>query len=371
MAEKDLWKSVLEEIKITVNSASFSAWFANLKLIRIKDNRVLIQVPMIIHKSVLAKNYYNLMDDAFYKLTNQNYEFEFLLEDEIDESILPTKVEIVDNVDNFSKIDTISMNKVDNYEEEWTTNLDSNLNFDNYLVGDSNRLAKTAGLIVAEQPGKVHNPLFIYGKSGLGKTHLMQAIGNYIVNHSKKKVLYATSEMFKDDYVNISNTQNVENNIQIAANFKRKYRDVDVLIIDDIQFISGKEGIQEEFFNTFNTIRDNGGQIILTSDRPPKEINPLTERLRSRFLEGLLVDISNADYETRLAILRQKVQIDNIVIDDIVLSSIATKIDTNIRELEGTLNKIVAQASLTHSPITFEFAEKTISDVIVHKEKAL
>jgi len=271
----------------------------------------------------------------------------------------------VDNVDNFSKIDTISMNKVDNYEEEWTTNLDSNLNFDNYLVGDSNRLAKTAGLIVAEQPGKVHNPLFIYGKSGLGKTHLMHAIGNEVLKRTPyKKVLYVTSETFTNEFINgIKDNSNEK--------FRQKYRNIDVLIIDDIQFLAGKEGIQEEFFHTFNAIRENGGQIILTSDKPPKDINPLAERLKSRFLDGLLVDISNASYETRLAILRQKVQLENIVIDDIVLSNIATKIDTNIRELEGTLKKIVAQATFTHSPITFELAEKAISDVIANKEKVI
>ena len=212
MDEKDLWQSVLNEIYPEVNSASFHAWFNDLKLIKIKDNKVYIQVPMEIHKRILTTNYYNLIDDAFYKVSNHNYEFEFLLKEEIDDDLLEVQKN-VDNVDNFSPIPTY-VDNVETTHEEWETNLIPELNFNNYVVGDSNRLAKTAGMIVAEQPGKVHNPLFIYGKSGLGKTHLMHAIGNYIVEHSKKKVLYTTSEMFKDEYINIINSDN-KNNIQM------------------------------------------------------------------------------------------------------------------------------------------------------------
>ena len=223
MDEKDLWQSVLNEIYPEVNSASYHAWFNDLKLIKIKENKVYIQVPMEIHKRILTQNYYNLIDDAFYKLTNRNYEFEFLLKDEIHETISIDAHENVDNVDNFIKEVNLPSKKEEAVSfEEWNSNLIPSLNFDNYIVGDSNRLAKTAGMIVAEQPGKVHNPLFIYGKSGLGKTHLMHAIGNYIVEHSKKRVLYTTSEMFKDDYINIINSEN-SNNIQEAANFKRNY----------------------------------------------------------------------------------------------------------------------------------------------------
>lgn len=193
----------------------------------------------------------------------------------------------------------------------------------------------------------------------------MHAIGNEVLRRSpSKKVLYVTSEKFTNDFINgIKDNSN--------ENFRQKYRNIDVLLIDDIQFIAGKKGIQEEFFHTFNTICENKGQIVLTSDKPPKDINPLEERLKSRFDWGLLVDISTADYETRLAILRKKVQLENIVIDDLVLSNIATKVDTNIRELEGTLKKIVAQASLTHSPITLDLAERAIADVVAHKEKII
>ena len=305
MDEKDLWQSVLNEIYPEVNSASFHAWFNDLKLIKIKDNKVYIQVPMEIHKRILTTNYYNLIDDAFYKVSNHNYEFEFLLKEEIDDDLLEVQKN-VDNVDNFSPIPTY----VDNVEttyEEWETNLIPELNFNNYVVGDSNRLAKTAGMIVAEQPGKVHNPLFIYGKSGLGKTHLMHAIGNYIVEHSKKKVLYTTSEMFKDEYINIINSDN-KNNIQSAANFKKKYREVDVLIIDDIQYLVGAEKTQQEFFHTFNALHQANKQIIISSDRSPDDLKLLEERLRSRFMWGLPVDIYPPDFDLRCKIIRAKLK---------------------------------------------------------------
>lgn len=254
---------------------------------------------------------------------------------------------------------------VNNASENVKSNLNTSLTFENFVIGENNRFAQAAAYAVSEAPGTAYNPLFIYGGVGLGKSHLAHSIGNEVLRRSPmKKILYVTSEQFTNDFINGIKDKSNEN-------FRQKYRNLDVLIIDDIQFIRGKEGIQEEFFNTFNTIRDNGGQIVLTSDRPPKEINPLAERLRSRFLEGLLVDISNADYETRLAILRQRVQIEHLVIDDIILSNIATKIDTNIRELIGTLKKITAQASLTHSPITFELAEKAITDAIANKEKVI
>jgi chromosomal replication initiator protein len=203
----------------------------------------------------------------------------------------------------------------------------------------------------------------LYGGVGLGKTHLMHAIGNEILKHDHSaKILYVTSEKFTNQLINA-----IKDNTNEA--FRTCYRNVDVLLIDDIQFIAGKERIQEEFFHTFNTLHESGKQIILSSDRPPKEIKLLEDRLKSRFEWGLIADISNPDYETRLAILRKKAQSDNIIIDDMILSNIATKIDTNIRELEGVLNKMIAKASLTHSPLTLEMAEKAINDIVSQKEK--
>lgn len=362
MEQKDLWQSVLDEIYPEVNSASFHAWFHDLKLIKIQDNKVYIQVPMEIHKRILTTNYYNLIDDAFYKVTNHNYEFEFLLKEEIGDELLKFEP-IVDNVDNFVE-EKIEVPQVD---EKWETNLRPELNFDNYIVGDSNRLAKIAGMIVAEQPGKVHNPLFIYGKSGLGKTHLMHAIGNYIVSHSKKKVLYTTSEMFKDDYINISNSENKGNNVQVMANFKRKYREVDVLIIDDIQYLVGAEKTQQEFFHTFNTLHQANKQIIISSDRSPDDLKLLEERLRSRFMWGLPVDIYPPDFELRCEIIRAKLKNMSIStkIDENVIEYIANSCQNDVRFLEGALNRLMAYTAMVVPPkIDLNFAIEALADFV-------
>ena len=233
------------------------------------------------------------------------------------------------------------------------------------FVGNNNRFAHAAALAVAEAPATSYNPLFIYGGVGLGKTHLMHAIGNAILRKNKKaNILYVTSEKFTNQLIN-----SIKDNT--SAQFRDKYRNIDVLLIDDIQFIAGKERCQEEFFHTFNTLHESGKQIILSSDRPPKDIQLLEDRLKSRFEWGLIADISNPDYETRLAILRKKAQLDNIIIDDEILSNIANRIDSNIRELEGTLNKLIAKSSLTNSPITMEMAERAINDIVAQQEKVI
>ncbi len=365
MGEKDLWQSVLDEIYPEVNTASFHAWFNDLKLIKIQNNKVYIQVPMEIHKRILTQNYYTLIDDAFYKITNHNYEFEFLLKEEI-QNEEEEKTQNVDNVDKFVQVvntPTISV------EQEWESNLISDLNFENYIVGDSNRLAKTAGMIVAEQPGKVHNPLFIYGKSGLGKTHLMHAIGNYITKHSNKKVLYTTSEMFKDDYINIINNENKGNNIQVAADFKKKYREVDVLIIDDIQYLVGAEKTQQEFFHTFNALHQANKQIIISSDRSPDDLKLLEERLRSRFMWGLPVDIYPPDFELRCKIIRSKLKNTSIVnkIDENVIEYIANNCQNDVRFLEGAVNRLLAYtAMIVPDKVDLNFAIEALADFVNH-----
>lgn len=368
MDELGLWQSVLNEIYPEVNSASFHAWFNDLKLIKIKDEKVYIQVPMEIHKRILTTNYYNLIDDAFYKITNHNYEFEFLLKDEIDDSLLEVQ-KIVDNVDNsyqpIQKVEAVSHFR----EEKWDSNLIPDLNFENYIVGDSNRLAKTAGMIVAEQPGKVHNPLFIYGKSGLGKTHLMHAIGNYIVEHTKKKVLYTTSEMFKDDYINIISNENKHNNIEVAADFKRKYREVDVLIIDDIQYLVGAEKTQQEFFHTFNALHQANKQIIISSDRSPDDLKLLEERLRSRFMWGLPVDIYPPDFELRCKIIRAKLKNMTIrtKIEESVIEYIANNCQNDVRFLEGAINRLMAYtAMIVPEKVDLNFAIEALADFVNH-----
>ncbi len=368
MGENDLWQSVLNEIYPEVNSASFHAWFNDLKLIKIQNNKVFIQVPMEIHKRILTTNYYNLIDDAFYKITNHNYEFEFLLKEEIEEKFGEVE-QNVDNVDNLSTAIVKEEKPVVREEEKWESNLIKELNFDNYIVGDSNRLAKTAGMIVAEHPGKVHNPLFIYGKSGLGKTHLMHAIGNYIVEHSKKKVLYTTSEMFKDDYINIINNENKGNNIQVAADFKKKYREVDVLIIDDIQYLVGAEKTQQEFFHTFNALHQANKQIIISSDRSPDDLKLLEERLRSRFMWGLPVDIYPPDFELRCKILRAKIKNMSIStkIEDSVIEYIANNCQNDVRFLEGALNRLMAYtAMIVPEKVDLNFAIEALADFVNH-----
>ena len=268
--------------------------------------------------------------------------------------------------DDISEEELQVASKLSNSQNSYpNTTLNPKYTFDSFVVGNSNRFAHAAALAVAEAPATAYNPLFIYGGVGLGKTHLMQAIANEILqNNRNAKILYVTSEKFTNQLINA---------IKDGKNemFRNKYRNIDVLLIDDIQFIAGKETCQEEFFHTFNTLHDNGKQIIISSDKPPKDIKLLEDRLKSRFEWGLIADISNPDYETRLAILRKKAQLDNIIIDDEVLSDIATKIDSNIRELEGVLNKLIANASLTNCPITLEMAEKAINDVVTKKDKVL
>lgn len=339
---QDLMNSVKTFARDGITSVAYDTWISAIELYSINENNVTLLVPSSFFVDQL-RPYELYLQNCFKAATKKIYQISYITPDSLGQNVQAL------NTNN----------------EQSKSNLNKKYTFSTFVIGDNNRFAQAAALAVAEAPGISYNPLFIYGGVGLGKTHLVHAIGNEILMRSPtKKVLYVTSEMFTNEFINgIKDNSNEK--------FRQKYRNIDVLIIDDIQFIAGKEGIQEEFFHTFNTIRENNGQIILTSDKPPKDINPLAERLKSRFLDGLLVDISNASYETRLAILRQKVQLENIVIDDIVLSNIATKIDTNIRELEGTLKKIVAQATFTHSPITFELAEKAISDVIANKEKII
>ena len=371
MDQNALWQSVLNDISNEVNPASFTAWFQKLKLIKIDDNKVYIEVPMPMHKTVLVKNYFSLLDQAFYKYFNKNFDFEFLLKEEIKDYLPLTEKKN-------KKIESI---QIDDYEPEgihdvpddtkdslddWESNLIPELNFDNYIVGDSNRLAKTAGMIVAEQPGTVHNPLFIYGKSGLGKTHLMHAIGNYIASHSKKKVLYTTSEMFKDEYVNIINNGS-SNNVKEASNFKKKYRDIDVLIIDDIQYLVGAEKTQQEFFHTFNSLHQSNKQIIISSDRSPDDLKLLEERLRSRFMWGLPVDIYPPDYDLRCKIIRAKLEKMSISlkVDENVIDYIANSCPNDVRFLEGTINRLMAYAAMiVPEKVDLNFAIEALADYV-------
>ena len=341
--ELELLNNAKELLKEEISNISFITWINPLEIKEMTDKKIVLLVTSTFQKDVIEKKYLDLISNTFKYLTNKDYEISTYCTEK--------------GAENSSVVNTRTMNS--------STGLNPNYTFDTYVVGNNNRFAQAAALAVAEAPGASYFPLFLYGGVGLGKTHLMHAIGNQILQtFSDKKVLYVTSEKFTNEFINsIKDNKNEE--------FRNKYRNMDVLLIDDMQGIAGKKQVQEEFFHTFNTLKENNCQIIMSSDKPPKDIDNLEDRLKSRFEWGLIADVSNADYETRLAILRKKVQLENIIIDDNVLSNIAIRVDSNIRELEGTLNKIVAKASLTHSPISMELAEQCINEVISRKEKVI
>ena len=336
-----------ELLKGEVTKISYETWIKDLELQSMENNTIVLIAHTQFQKDSIMSRYYDLFKNTFKYLTNKEWEITVVLNETEEGGEQSSSVQ----------------------PEHYTQNLNSNLNpkytFESFVVGNNNRFAHAAALAGAEAPATSYNPLFLYGGVGLGKTHLMHAIANEILVHNKNtSILYVTSEKFTNQLINaIKDNKNEQ--------FRNKYRNIDVLLIDDIQFIAGKERIQEEFFHTFNALHESGKQIVISSDRPPKDINFLEDRLKSRFEWGLIADISNPDYETRLAILRKKAQLDNIIIDDDILSNIANKIDSNIRELEGTLNKLIAKASLINSPITMEMAEKAINDVVTQQEKIL
>lgn len=336
-----------ELLKGEVTKISYETWIKDLELQSMDNNTIVLVAHTQFQKDSIMSRYYELFKNTFKYLTNKEWDITVIL-----------------NEDNEDEQES-SISQVGQYTQTLNSNLNPKYTFESFVVGNNNRFAHAAALAVAEAPATSYNPLFLYGGVGLGKTHLMHAIANEILVHNKNtSILYVTSEKFTNQLINaIKDNKNEQ--------FRNKYRNIDVLLIDDIQFIAGKERIQEEFFHTFNALHESGKQIVISSDRPPKDINFLEDRLKSRFEWGLIADISNPDYETRLAILRKKAQLDNIIIDDDILSNIATKIDSNIRELEGTLNKLIAKASLINSPITMEMAEKAINDVVTQKEKVL
>ena len=357
MVTEEVWKKFLEIISNETNPVSFATWFANIKLLEATDEKIAIEVPMTIHKNMLGDNYYNLIEDTFNKLTGKTFDIEFYLEGEF-------KKNSVQNIIENTIDDVITSN---NAQETFVSNLQPNLNFDNFVVGDTNRFAKTAALAVAESPGKIYNPLFIYGKSGLGKTHLMHAIGNYISQHSNLKVLYTTSDDFRNDFTGIANLNDYENSLDYANNFKNKYRNVDVLIIDDIQYLVGAEKTQQEFFHTFNELHRNNKQIIISSDRSPEDLKLLQERLRSRFTWGLPVDIFPPDFNLRCLILKDKMRNFSWAdkVSEEAIEYIASNCDGDVRALEGTLNRLAAMIAMNvPSKITLELAIDYLKDYL-------
>jgi chromosomal replication initiator protein len=350
--KEELIAKIKELLQPEVTKISYDTWIMPLDIRSIDGNHIVFTANSEFQKDFIENKYKSLIFNTLRYITNKDWTFSVvdLTKEEKDDS-----KDIISNTSNSSPAE-IEMNK---------STLNPKYTFETFVVGNNNRFAHAAALAVGNEPAKSYNPLYLYGGVGLGKTHLMHAIGNRILeNNPNANILYVTSEKFTNQLINaIKDNKN--------EFFRNKYRNIDVLLIDDIQFIAGKERVQEEFFHTFNSLYEDGKQIIISSDTPPRDIPFLEDRLKSRFEWGLLADISVPDYETRLAILRKKAQDESIIIDDIILSNIANKIDSNIRELEGVFNKIVARASLTHSPITIELAEKIINEFKYENEKVI
>lgn len=347
----DLLTKAKELLKEETTKIAYDTWIKILEIQSADNNHIVLLTSTDFQKNIIASKYIDLLTNTFNYLTNKDCTVSVVSREEL---------EAASNNSNLST--GVNIEAPINYA---TTNLNPKYTFSAFVVGNNNRFAHAAALAVAEAPASSYNPLFLYGGVGLGKTHLMHAIGNEILRNNKNsKILYVTSEIFTNELINA-----IKDNT--SDQFRNKYRNIDVLLIDDIQFIAGKERIQEEFFHTFNTLYESGKQVILSSDKPPKDIPLLEDRLKSRFEWGIIADISNPDYETRLAILRKKAQLDNIIVDDEILSVIATRIDSNIRELEGTLNKLIATSSLTKNPISMEMAEKAINDIVSQQEKVI
>jgi len=339
MNEKQLWDKFLELIKEKISSISYETWFKDTYINKIEDNKISIIVPMQLHKKNLSENYQQLITDTFNEITGTNFDFEFLLEEEVQGNNEKNKP--VDN-DNSSGV------PFNNPEQ---ANLNPNYTFDSYVVGTTNRFAFTAALAVAENPGKAYNPLFLYSSSGLGKTHLMQAIGNFIIKESNKKVLYITSDRFISDFIGINRKNN--NNFDDIDSFKDKYRNIDVLIIDDIQFLANATQSQQEFFHTFNELHQLGKQIIISSDRSPDDLKLLEDRLRTRFSWGLTVNIYPPDYDLRIEILKKKLSLYELAkpVDNEVLEYIANNCTSDVRKLEGALNRLFAYTTMFNRDI--------------------
>lgn len=343
---EEKWDEILLTVKREheLTDISFNTWLKPLQIFSIQNNRIYILVSgEQMGLTYINRKYYLPLKVAVAEVTGTEYEIEFVLPEQA------------------KKLKTPHPRRRATTEEAERSNLNPNYTFDTFVVGNNNRFAHSAALAVAESPGEVYNPLFIYGGVGLGKTHLMHSIAHFIQStHPALKVLYVSSETFTNELIEaIRNGNNMA-----MSRFREKYRSMDVLLIDDVQFIIGKESTQEEFFHTFNALHSAGKQIILTSDKPPKEMETLEERIRSRFEWGLMADIGTPDYETRMAILRKKIEADEMNLSDEILNYIATNIKSNIRELEGALNKLLAYSNLEKTEITMEIAQKELQNII-------
>lgn len=344
------WNQILNKMKQEYCSSNiaYNTWVAPLTVYEVKDNTVYILVKLKASLEHIEEKYLLPFKVCIAEITGVEYEVAFVTENI---AVIQEKKDIA--------VKNTRVNAI--YEK---ANLNPKYTFDTFVVGSNNRFAHAASVAVAESPGESYNPLFLYGGVGLGKTHLMHSVAHYILKHDpSKKVLYVTSETFTNELIEALKVGKNGNEMAMTS-FREKYRNNDVLLIDDIQFIIGKESTQEEFFHTFNELHMAKKAIIISSDKPPKDMETLEERIRSRFEWGLITDIGSPDYETRMAILRRKKDMDDFELDDEILDYIATNIKSNIRELEGALNKLLAYSNLEHKQITMEVAIEELQNII-------
>lgn len=345
----EIWQKTLDLLKTELTEISFNTWVKTIEPVSLSSKVIQLGVPADFNKGILESRYLTLIENAVKQVTFREYAIRF---------VIPSQEE-PEKFDDSAEYIT---------EDTKQSLMNPKYTFDTFVIGNGNRFAHAASLAVAESPAQAYNPLFIYGGVGLGKTHLMHAIGHFTMHQNPNaKVLYVSSEKFTNELINAIKDDRNEN-------FRTKYRNIDVLLIDDIQFIAGKERTQEEFFHTFNALYEANKQIIISSDKPPKNITTLEERLRSRFEWGLIADIQAPDLETRIAILRKKAQLENLNVPNEIMVFIADKIASNIRELEGAMNRIIAYSSLTDSTgeITLELANDALKDILsVRKTKMI
>ncbi len=365
VAADKIWSEFLSILSNKANPMSYSTWIKPLELYNLdqENNKIIIKVPMMVHKKILENNWYDIMEKTLFDITGITFEIKFILEQDIVDNI-----NVINNKVEEEKIEVLDV------RPKFDTNLKKELNFDTYVVGETNYFAKTTAMAVAQQPGKIYNPLFIYGKCGVGKTHLMQAIGNYIVDNSDLRVLYTTSAAFRDDYVNISSGTK-EEIIDKSKYFRSKYWDIDVLIIDDIQFLVGAEKTQQEFFQIFEELHSKNKQIIISSDTSPNDLKKLEERLKSRLTYALPVDIFPPDFDLRCRILKDKIKkysISNLITDE-AIEYIANLYETDVRPLEGAITRLQAYTAMyVPEKIDLKFTMEALgNDVNVYSNNSI
>ena len=347
----NIWNTFLEKIKSQISDIAYETWFAETKLVSLNKGLATVIVPYHMHKKNLSENYNDIIEETFTEITGSIFKFDYVIQDEVENNLAIDSEEMgVPNNDNYH------------------SNLDPKYTFENFMIGPSNKFAATSARAVAEQPGKMYNPLFIYGSSGLGKTHLMHSIGNYIIKNSNKKVLYITCDNFVSDFVEICRKYSNLNNTEAIKQFKNKYRDIDVLIIDDIHNLVNAASAQQEFFNTFNELYKNDKQIIISSDRSPDDIKKLEDRLKTRFNWGLQVNILPPDFKLRMSILNKKIENNELsgVVPEDVKEYIASNCVGDVRKLEGAITRVFAYATMMNgSDINMELAVDALKDYFV------